>query len=146
MYTRFIPSWTSAALWLPLLALFMVSAAHASEASRVAKPNIVIEKGDKCVAPAEVMRREHMNMLKHHRDETMHKGIRTTQYSLKKCVDCHASSKNGSVVGSRDNFCQTCHAYAAVKLDCFECHSTKPESNAKAPTGAVKSEASESKQ
>lgn len=142
MHTCFIPRWTSAAL----LALCMVGAAHATEAARVAKPNIVIEKGDKCVAPAEVMRREHMNMLKHHRDETVHQGIRTTKYSLKKCVDCHASSKNGSVVGSRDNFCQTCHAYAAVKLDCFECHSTKPEPNAKTPTGNVKSEATESKQ
>lgn len=120
MYTRFIPRWTSVAL----LALSMVSAAHATETGRVVKPNIVIEKGDKCVAPTEVMRREHMNMLKHQRDKTVHEGIRTTEHSLKGCIDCHASSKNGSVVGSRDNFCQTCHAYTAVKLDCFECHST----------------------
>lgn len=142
MYTRFIPRWTSAAL----LALCIVGAAHATDAARVAKPNIVIEKGDKCVAPAEVMRREHMHMLKHHRDETVHKGIRTTEHSLKACIDCHASSKNGSVVGSRDNFCQTCHAYAAVKLDCFECHSTKPQSSAKSLTNGVKDAASGSKQ
>jgi hypothetical protein len=40
-------------------------------------------------------------------------------------VDCHASDKNGSVLGSNENFCQGCHAYAAVKIDCFECHSSK---------------------
>jgi hypothetical protein len=107
--------------------LLAMSLAHGADAGRTPKPHIVIEKGDKCVAPTEVMRREHMNMLKHHRDETVHQGIRTTQYSLKGCVDCHASRKTGSVLGSRENFCQSCHEYAAVKLDCFECHSTKPQ-------------------
>ena len=106
--------------------------AFAADSGRTPKPSIVIEKGDKCVAPTEEMRREHMNMLKHQRDRTVHEGIRTKQHSLKGCVDCHASSKNGSVVGSRDNFCQGCHDYAAVKLDCFECHSTKPQPAAQA--------------
>lgn len=110
------------------------AAAFAADSGRTPKPNIVIEKGDKCVAPTEEMRREHMNMLKHHRDQTVHEGIRTKQYSLKNCIDCHANRSNGSVIGTRDNFCQTCHAYAAVKLDCFECHSTKPQDAARAQT------------
>lgn len=87
-------------------------------------------KGDKCVRDTEFMRRNHMVMLKHQRDDTMRKGIRTTQFSLKNCVDCHASPKNNSVIGTNDNFCQGCHAYVAVKLDCFECHSSKPKDKA----------------
>jgi hypothetical protein len=30
----------------------------------------------------------------------------------------------------KDHFCQSCHNYAAVKIDCFECHSSKPAGNA----------------
>jgi len=35
------------------------------------------------------------------------------------------------VASSKEDFCMGCHSYAAVKLDCFECHSSKP----KAPQG-----------
>jgi hypothetical protein len=84
-------------------------------------PTIKIERGEACVAPVEEMRRDHMKMLFHQRDRTMREGIRTTRFSLKGCVDCHASSKTGSVLG-KDGFCSSCHEYAAVKIDCFECH------------------------
>ena len=67
-----------------------------------------------------------MELLKHHRDETMRKGIRTTEYSLKNCVSCHASKDTNSVLG-KNGFCQSCHSYAAVTLDCFECHASKPK-------------------
>lgn len=108
----------------------VVNAADDAAASRVPKPVLTDKQGDKCVAPTDFMRRYHMDMLKHHRDQTVHEGIRTTQYSLKNCINCHASKKNGAVIGTNQNFCQSCHSYAAVKLDCFECHSTKPEGNA----------------
>jgi hypothetical protein len=83
-------------------------------------------KGDKCVEDTQFMRRKHMDLLKHHRNETMRQGIRTTKHSLKGCVDCHASAKTGSVAAGKDDFCAACHAYAAVKLDCWDCHATKP--------------------
>jgi hypothetical protein len=67
-----------------------------------------------------------MDLLKHQRDETMHKGIRSTQHSLKQCVVCHASEKTGSVALSKEDFCVACHSYAGVKLDCWGCHATKP--------------------
>lgn len=102
----------------------------APSSSRVPKPNVVIEKGDRCVEDEEFMRKNHMKLLMHQRDETMHKGIRTSKYSLKNCIECHASKKNNSVLGSNDNFCQACHSYAAVKIDCFECHATKPKAAA----------------
>jgi hypothetical protein len=102
---------------------------HATGVSgRVPMPvhSVNADKGDKCVRPEEVMRRDHMKFILHQRDKTMHEGIRTTQYSLKNCVDCHADAKTGSVLG-KDGFCESCHAYAAVKLDCFECHSASRE-------------------
>jgi len=84
-------------------------------------PKFKIERGEACVAPVAEMRRDHMKMLFHQRDRTMREGIRATRFSLKGCVDCHASTKTGSVLGE-EGFCSSCHAYASVKIDCFECH------------------------
>ena len=84
-------------------------------------------KGEQCVEPTDYMRRNHMKLLDHHRDETVLNGIRTKKYSLKGCIDCHASEKTGSVAAAKDDFCLSCHSYAAVKIDCFDCHSTKPQ-------------------
>jgi len=78
-----------------------------------------------CIEEPQVMRRIHMDLLKHGRNDTVHLGIRDRKASLAACVDCHANSRDGSVVGSDTHFCQGCHAYAAVKLDCFECHSSR---------------------
>ena len=86
------------------------------------------------MAPVEEMRRNHMEMLKHQRNRTMRMGERDTKVSLNGCIQCHASKANGSVLGSRDNFCETCHAYAAVKLDCWDCH--QPKANYKATASA----------
>lgn len=84
-------------------------------------------KGEQCVEPNDFMRRNHMKVLLHQRDETVIDGIRTKKFSLKECINCHASEKTGSVAASKDDFCVSCHSYASVKIDCFECHSTKPE-------------------
>ena len=75
------------------------------------------------------MRRDHMNLLMHQRDRTVRDGVRTRQFSLKACVECHAGVKTGSVLG-KDGFCQSCHVYAGVKLDCFECHASRSQSTA----------------
>lgn len=98
-------------------------------AGRVAMPVVKIERGEKCVAPVDEMRRDHMAMLLHQRDRTMRQGLRQTRFSLKGCIDCHASQETGSVLG-KDGFCSSCHAYAAVKIDCFECHTPLRQSRA----------------
>ena len=97
-----------------------------SASSRVPQPVIETARGDKCVEDAAFMRRNHMNLLKHQRDDTLRGGIRTAKYSLKACVECHASQSSGSVNVAGTNFCQSCHNYTAVKIDCFECHASKP--------------------
>lgn len=84
-------------------------------------------KGERCVEDTDYMRRNHMKLLLVHRDRTVLQGIRTPQHSLKGCIDCHASEKTGSVATAKEDFCVSCHSYAAVKIDCFECHSTKPQ-------------------
>ena len=110
--------------------LAVASPVLAADAGRVPKPVIEAGEGEKCVESTGFMRKNHMDLLKHQRDETMHKGIRTRNHSLNGCIECHASRKNNSVVGSDQNFCQSCHSYAAVKLDCFECHTSKPKASA----------------
>ncbi len=89
-------------------------------------------KGEQCVEPIDDMRRNHMKYLQHHRDDTMHRGIRTKQHSLKECLECHvpAQQPNKGSQGSEQHFCQSCHTYAGVRIDCFECHATLPEKSA----------------
>jgi hypothetical protein len=99
-----------------------VSVVHA----RAPKPVVTIERPGQCVEATEVMRRDHMKLLLHQRDRTMREGVRTKPHSLAGCVECHASTKTGSVLGEQ-GFCESCHRYASVKLDCFECHASKPE-------------------
>jgi hypothetical protein len=109
------------------IAVSLPLAAHEKKAgSRVPVPSVHTTPGEKCVEPTDVMRRDHMQFILHQRDDTMHRGIRTSKHSLKNCVNCHADPKTGSVLG-KDGFCQSCHTYAAVKIDCFGCHTDKPE-------------------
>lgn len=107
-----------------LLLAAIVSLAWAAGASRVARPVVQIDKPGQCVEATAVMRRDHMKLLMHQRDRTMREGVRTRPHSLAGCVECHASAKTGSVLGA-EGFCESCHAYAGVKLDCFECHASK---------------------
>lgn len=88
------------------------------------KPALKIETPGQCIAPAEEMRRNHMEMLKHQRDRTLRQGIRGEKASLNECISCHASKSTGTVLG-KGGFCQECHSYAAVKLDCWDCHQPK---------------------
>ena len=93
-------------------------------------PDIPQGQGEACVEDTDFMRRNHMSLLMHQRDDTMHKGIRSTQHSLKECLDCHAVPGSDSIpVTAEDpkHFCRSCHDYAAVKIDCFQCHASRPE-------------------
>jgi hypothetical protein len=94
-------------------------------------------KGAECVEPVADMRRNHMIYLDHERDETVHKGIRGRKHSLKGCVDCHAvSDPAAGTARTVAPFCAECHRYAAVRIDCFDCHAQTPETRAASlPTG-----------
>jgi hypothetical protein len=82
-------------------------------------------KGEQCLEPTDVMRRDHMDFLQHQRDETLREGIRGQKYSLNSCIDCHAVTSPDVADGkvrTLKPFCAQCHAYAAVSIDCFQCH------------------------
>ena len=88
-------------------------------------PKPVLEKaakGEKCVESSAYMRANHMKLL----DEWRHQVVRdqertyvsTSGEKFEKslsytCLDCHQS---------KERFCDQCHEYANVKLDCFTCH------------------------
>lgn len=97
-----------------------------NKAARVPQPVVRIAKPGQCVEPTDVMRRDHMKFILHQRDETVHGGIRTSKHSLKNCVECHADPQTQSVMGE-EGFCASCHAYTAVSIDCFTCHTHKAD-------------------
>jgi hypothetical protein len=95
-------------------------------------PKVPIDKSKgECVLPGDQMRREHMKILKHRRDETMYRGIRGGKASFSACLTCHMvkDEKTGKpvTVASPKHFCRVCHDYAAVKVDCWSCHKSVPE-------------------
>ncbi|MCP4188331.1 MAG: Hdr-like menaquinol oxidoreductase cytochrome c subunit [Gammaproteobacteria bacterium] len=100
--------------------------------NRDAEGNIVpTPKGEACIAPVAEMRREHMNMLLHKRDQTMREGIRTKKASLTECINCHVTpdaSGNVARIDNKQHFCASCHVAASVSIDCFSCHADRPAS------------------
>jgi len=112
-----------------LLSSSLMAAAEGSAAvagGRTPKPVVEAARGGQCVEDPAFMRRNHMQLLKHQRSDTLRAGVRTGKYSLKECIACHASQTTNSVNANGDNFCQSCHNYAAVSIDCFGCHANKP--------------------
>jgi len=69
----------------------------------------------KCVAPVEYMRTSHMNLLIAWRDQVVREGQPMSGKSLTPtCLEkCH---------GSKADFCDRCHNYAAVAPTCWNCH------------------------
>ena len=98
-----------------------------------ALPAIPRAKGAHCVRPAAWMRKNHMKLLMRVRYEAVHEGIRNRQESLPGCMGCHVSKlADGKYpsVRSRKFFCNACHEYVGVRIDCFSCHSNRPVSGA----------------
>jgi predicted CXXCH cytochrome family protein len=114
-----------------LAGLACVSSASGAEGARNPLLPVIPEgQGSRCVEDTDFMRRNHMDLLKHQRDETVLKGVRTIQYSLNECLDCHVVYGSDEVAVTASNpshFCRACHDDAAVSIDCFECHASRPE-------------------
>lgn len=80
-----------------------------------------------CVEPTDEMRANHMEYILDQRDATMYEGIRTPQYSLVECIDCHVSdAPDAPRADSEKHFCSSCHTYTGVSIDCFQCHADRP--------------------
>ena len=118
------------AYWQLLLLLLIFTALVTPALAGAPRPDIPEAiKGEQCVEETDFMRKNHMDLLQHQRDETMHKGIRTKKHSLKECFTCHVVKDTNNMPVSVKNpkhFCRECHDYAAVNVDCFQCHSSVP--------------------
>ena len=102
----------------------------AQAADGVPRPVLVkATRGEACVEPLPVIRRDHMKLLMHQRDDTVHQGIRGARHSLVGCIDCHAAKDETGQwvrIDAPGQFCESCHAYVSVKIDCFGCHAALP--------------------
>ncbi len=96
-----------------LLSPFIYNAFGTGLFSKAPRPEVKIEKEGKCVRDTEFMRRNHMNILLHAREDVVREGVRIKDDSLNNCRNCHPS---------RGDFCIKCHSYIGVKTECFECH------------------------
>ena len=94
------------------------------------EPVISAAAGKECVESESFMRSKHMTLLYQWRDEVVRKGERVYTNSegktfnkslVKTCLKCH---------DNKEEFCDTCHNEATVRLKCFECHyQQKPETS-----------------
>ncbi len=114
---------------LAILVSGLFAGSGAAFAGEAVEGTAKADKLEACVEPTDVMRRRHFEFIKHQRDLTVHQGIRGSKHSLAGCVDCHArrdAEGHPVPVNAEGQFCDSCHDYAAVHIDCFSCHSTVP--------------------
>jgi len=122
-----------ALVYMTSLGVVAYAAEQDNTVNGVPLPVIPMAQGDSCVEDTDFMRRNHMDLLKHQRDETTKKGVRNEQYSLKECINCHTINGPDAkplTIASPKHFCRSCHDYAAVSIDCFQCHASRPEPRA----------------
>lgn len=100
----------------------------------IKKPKIATDAVE-CIESAAYMRKNHMVLLHEWRDSVVRENNRiyvnkkgkTFNKSLTKtCLKCHSNKKE---------FCDTCHKTAAVKLYCFDCHTTPGPITGDSPHG-----------
>jgi hypothetical protein len=85
-------------LLVSLLLTLSVSLAWAGEA---ASPKLDIGKGGQCVEDTQWMRKNHMHLLKHGRDDALRLGIRDEKHSLKTCIECHSGTRKSAWLQQR---------------------------------------------
>ena len=100
-------------LFLILTSPFIYNAVGVGVLGYKKAPGPVVKVPGKCVEETEFMRANHMMLLMHSRQEAVQDGVRVVRHSLKNCRTCHTS---------REEFCDQCHSYEGVTLECFECH------------------------
>ena len=122
-------------LCIGLILSVSVSADEPQTGERVPTPNppkarLNVSTTQKCIEPIDIMRSSHGSFLKHSRQDTVRRGVRTNKHSLVACINCHvtkpADGNYPSIYQGSEHFCRSCHTYAAVTIDCFQCHATKP--------------------
>jgi hypothetical protein len=95
-------------------------AGHAgTKGPNLARPQVAKQ----CVAATEFMRTSHMELLIAWREDLVRRGGREfvasdgTRYRISLTSTCL-----GQCHGGKEEFCDRCHAYAAVSPPCWNCH------------------------
>jgi cytochrome c553 len=117
-------------LYVVLAAVTVTVSLPAGAEDWTPRPAIVKAKGEECVQPTDVMRKRHFEFILPQRDETEQKGSRTERYYLTECIECHATRDESGTylpIDAKGQFCESCHRYAAVSIDCFQCHESTKE-------------------
>jgi hypothetical protein len=87
-------------------------------------PEPVLPKNEKqCVAPADYMKRSHMNLLLDWRETVVRTGAR--EYTAPDGRRFNMSLSNTCLHQchtDKSEFCDRCHNYEAVALPCWDCH------------------------
>ena len=115
--------------WLGFAVVIMLMTTLAPAEEKTFLPQLPPAKGEACVEPTDVMRREHMNFILHQRDLTVHKGVRTEKHRFTNCINCHVQKNTEGEFPrhtSNEHFCTSCHTFSAVSIDCFQCHADRP--------------------
>lgn len=117
--------------WIVILiaAIAIAAPAAAQQVPAGSGPAIPRASGEPHAEGNAYMRRWHMSMMKHDRDKTMYQGQRDVTASIGECFDCHTVRNEAGTpvtVADERHFCRVCHDYAAVQVDCFDCHRSTP--------------------
>lgn len=76
-----------------------------------------------CIEDAAYMRAHHMQLLEKWRTDAVREGKRT--YTSNAYHQAHKISLTGTCMAchqDRREFCDRCHAYAGVRVTCWDCH------------------------
>jgi len=76
-------------------------------------PKLAEGKGKDCVRPEDWMRKNHMSLLKHVREDAVRQGHPAGDTGLRGCISCHPN---------RAQFCDSCHSYVGASPECWHCH------------------------
>jgi hypothetical protein len=100
--------------------VWLVSARGARPVS-LAKP----APGTRCLTAAADMRRHHPALLGKWRERAVRDGARVDQLADGRAVTIGLSATCLGCHGKAAEFCDRCHADAAVTLSCWECHANE---------------------
>jgi len=94
---------------------------------KIDTPEIARLAEKKCLEPTAYMRASHMELIDSWREAVVREGQRyyvtssgknVTMSLSQSCLGCHSN---------KEQFCDTCHNYAAVKPNCWSCHNVPKE-------------------
>lgn len=127
-------------LLFALLAVFASVGVVARSAADNSTPRPVLPKaqGETCVEPVETMRALHGAILAATNGSSSTSSL--PKHELSECVACHAQrDKAGAYipVDAPGQFCQSCHSYSAVSINCFSCHASTPKAGVSKQSAAL---------